>query len=89
METKSRYEVIAELEEKKRELIVERDSQPQLIIMKKRDIKMVQRQLEDKEEDLADFQANQVDRKETIQALIDSTDESLNRFSDMSNSQKK
>jgi len=89
METKSRYEVIAELEEKKRELIVERDSQPQLIIMKKRDIKMVQRQLEDKEEDLADFQANLVDRKETIQALIDSTDESLNRFSDMSNSQKK
>ena len=89
METKSRYEVIAELEEKKRELIVERDSQPQLIIVKKRDIKMVQRQLEDKEEDLADFQANLVDRKETIQALIDSTDESLNRFSDMSNSQKK
>lgn len=81
MDIKSRYEVISELEEKKRKLIVERDSFPDIIKNKKKEIRLAERELADDKEDLADFEKSVEDRKKTIKELIDSVDKSLERFS--------
>ena len=89
METKSRYEVINELEDKKRGLIIERDSFDMQIKEKDREIKNMKRGLEDMEEDLVDFKATIEERKTTIGELITSVDESLKRLSTISQSQKK
>ena len=89
METKSRYEVINELENKKRSLILERDSFEMQIKEKDREIKNMKRGLEDMEEDLVDFKASIEERKATIAELIASVDESLKRLSSISQSQKK
>ena len=48
METKSRYEVIAELEEKKRELIIEGDSLDQRLKAKEKELRDLKRKVEDK-----------------------------------------
>ena len=88
METKSRYEVMSELEGKKRELIVERDSFKLQMYTREKAIKAQERVLEDLKEDLKIFEDSLKERKETIQALIDSCDDSLKRF-EISSSQKK
>lgn len=84
METKSRYEVIAELEDKKRSLIQERDSFPDKIIKLKKEIKFDERELEDKKEELMEFEKTVEERKETIKELITSIDDSLKRLSNIS-----
>jgi len=89
METKSRYEVIADLENQKRNLIRERDSFDATVLMKKKHIKTLERNLEDQRDELKEFEANISNAKATIQDLIASIDDSLKRFSDVSNSQKK
>ena len=91
METKSRYEVISELEEKKRELIMERDSLEDGIHHREKQIKNVKRQLEDMEEELGEYKHKLNDRRETITELIKSVDDSLKRFENIgkSESQKK
>ena len=88
METKSRYEVIAELEQRKRALIVEKDSYDDSVKEQERNIKNMKRQLEDTEEDLTNFKEGIKQKKETATELITSIDESLKRFSNLS-SQKK
>ena len=55
MEVKSRYEVISDLESKKRELIRERDGFKDRIKDTKKSIRESERELEDAKEDLADF----------------------------------
>lgn len=80
METKSRYEVIAEMEEKKRDFIVQRDGADLLTWAKKKEIKNLKRQLEDKEEELVEF-IKQIDaRKATLDILIEGMDDTLSRF---------
>jgi len=81
METKSRYEVIAELEQNKRSLILERDNLDKVLLSKKKELKELKRKVEDKEEEIQEFENSMDDSRKTIQALIDSVDESLNRFS--------
>ena len=83
MQTKSRYEVVAELEEKKRNLIRERDSLDKVLLSKKKDLKELKREIEDKEEEITEFESSMEDSKKTIQTLIESIDESLNRFSEI------
>ena len=94
METKSRYEVVAELEGKKRDLITERDGLKDESKVKEdilRELKrqkddtltMLDRKIEDADYDLARFNDNMSERKLTVQALIDSVDESLNRFNSL------
>ena len=78
---KSRYEVVAELEEKKRRLIQERDSFPDIIKSKKKEIRDAERELEDEKEELKEFEGRVEEKKATIQELIQSIDESLERFS--------
>lgn len=80
MKTKSRYEVIAELEQQKRQLILERDSFPDKIKDKEREIKLHKRELEDMEEDFEEYKKTVEDRKDTIKELITSVDDSLKRF---------
>lgn len=92
METKSRYEVISELEMKKREYIKERDglddklksSERQLIMVEReRDdtIREFDRRINDMKEDIEHFKETILQRKDTIIELIRSIDESLKRFS--------
>lgn len=91
METKSRYEVIAELEDKKRNLIRERDSFESQVKDKEKGIKELKRDLEDLELELKDFKDSIKEKKATIQELITSINESLKRFENLgkSESQKK
>jgi len=89
METKSRYEVISDLEEKKREFIKERDSFDDQVRYKLKQIKLAKRQIEDMEEDMEEYEKGIDDRKLTIIELIKSVDASLERLGNMSQSQKK
>ena len=88
-ETKSRYEVMSELEEKKRALIKEREGFHDIIKAKKNEVRNEKRELEDMEDDLKDYEGTVKERKETIQELIGSIDESLKRFNVLLQSQKK
>lgn len=84
METKSRYEVIADLEENKRSLILKRDSLGEKLKQKKKVLKDMKRDIEDKEEEIKDFEESIEDQRVTINELIKSIDESLNRFAELS-----
>jgi soluble cytochrome b562 len=81
METKSRYEVIADLETQKRKLIVERDSLNEILTRKQKELKDMLREVEDTKEDIANFEKTMEDKKETIKELISSVDASLQRLS--------
>lgn len=83
MQTKSRYEVVADLEEQKRNLIRERDSLDKVLLSKKKELKELKREIEDKEEEITEFESSMEDSKKTIQTLIEPVDESLNRFSEI------
>jgi len=94
METKSRYEVIAELESKKRELIKEKDTLNDTLKNKERQLKdlerrksdtimVVDRQIEDQKEEIVHFKETMAERKETIVELIKSMDDSLARFGEL------
>jgi len=91
METKSRYEVISDLESKKRDLILERDGFKDEIIEKEKTVTalnrqkndtiiILDRQIEDATKDETDFKATVEERKITITELIKSITESLERF---------
>ena len=83
METKSRYEVIADLENNKRGLIREREALQNDVIEREKSIKNVKRQLEDMEEDLKVFVSSLDTKKQTINELIKSVDDSLQRFASL------
>jgi len=87
-ETKSRYEVIADLEAQKRNLIRERDSMNDKVKEHEQVIKELKRQIEDAELDLKNFKESMDDKRVTITELIKSIDESLKRLSEL-RSQKK
>jgi seryl-tRNA synthetase len=99
METKSRYEVISDLEKQKRELIRERDGftdkvnamQKQVteIDRQKSDTIMVlDRKKEDLELEITNFKTSADERKETIKELIKSIDESLERLGKLASKEK-
>lgn len=83
METKSRYEVIADLEEKKRELMISKDGLGDKKRVMERALKELNRQVEDQEEEIKNFETSMKEQEETYDALITSTDESLKRFSEL------
>ena len=88
METKSRYEVIAELEAQKRDLIREKagfDDEGKDI---EKAIKEIKRNLEDKEEDLKNFKDGLKEKKVMIDSLIKTFEAGLTNFSKI-HSQKK
>jgi len=87
--TKSRYEVIAELEQKKRALIMEREGFSDKVKQKKRELRDMKREYEDAEEELKEYEESLTERKETIKELVKSVDESLSRFAELSKSTAK
>jgi chromosome segregation ATPase len=88
METKSRYEVISDMEKQKSDLIRERESFDDKIDQKEDDIIETERELEDKRKVLNRFKESVESRKNTINELIKGINESLERLSKL-NSQKK
>ena len=89
METKSRYEVTAELEQNKRNLIQGRDNLELEVRAKEKKIKDIQRQLEDAQEDWH-YQKENIDaQREKFKALLDAVDDALKRMATGNNSQKK
>lgn len=84
MDIKSRYEVIAELEEKKRGLIVQKDSLDKVLKEKERELKELKRDIEDKEEEIKEFKESMKQDKETTSELIKSIDASLDRLTKVS-----
>ena len=88
METKSRYEVIADLETQKREYIRERDNLDKVLLKKKKELKELQRDIEDKEEEIKEFEDSIEDSKTTINSLIETVDEGLKRFAIAENKKK-
>lgn len=97
MQTKSRYEVIAELEEQKRNLIQERDSLQDQLTNREKSLKkaereksdtimVIDRKIEDMKEDVENYKQSMAERKETINELIKSVDDSLKRFGELSKS---
>ena len=83
MEIKSRYEVMSELEEKKRSLILERDNLDENLRDQKKELRDFERRIEDKREDTDVYEKNIKERKETIIELIKSVEDSLNRLSNV------
>jgi len=83
MEVKSRYEVVSDLEEKKREYIREKDHLDKRVLVLKKEQKEIERILEDKKEEIKEFNESLKSDKETIDTLIKSVDESLKRFSEL------
>ena len=94
METKSRYEVIAELEGKKRDLIKERDGLKEESREKQNTLRDLKRKKEDNmqnfdraiadaEVDAKVFEDELEERKVTVNELISSVDESLKRFTNL------
>jgi len=83
METKSRYEVIADLEKQKRSVIVEGDSFTRQLKELERELKELNRNVEDKKQEIKEFKEEITDKKETAKTLIKSIDDSLDRFAKM------
>jgi len=88
IETKSRYEVVAELDENKRNLIRERDGLDDKLKGKEKELKELKRRVDDKEEEIKDFKAGLVKSKETFKELIASVDDSLKRFNELGKKEK-
>ena len=95
MEIKSRYEVISEIENKKRELIKERDGFNDVLVQMEKEIKLVERnksdhilqydrKIDDLREGIENFKKNIDEKKSTIIQLIESANDSLKRFGEMS-----
>ena len=88
METKSRYEVMTDLQATKQTLMRQKLDLDQEVLNKERDIKNHKRALEDKEEDLMLFKAKLGDKKVMLDSLIKSTEESIAQLQQMSQSGK-
>ena len=83
LEIKSRYEVMSDLEDKKRNLIIERDNLDENLREQKKELRDFERRIEDKKEDIDVYEKNIKERKETIIELIKSVEDSLNRLSNV------
>lgn len=83
MQTKSRYEVISDLEEQKRSLIREKLGLDDTLKLKQKNLKNLERDVEDKKEEIKDFEKSMKERKEMIKELINGIDASLTRFVEM------
>ncbi|HUS49927.1 MAG TPA: hypothetical protein VMZ91_07160 [Candidatus Paceibacterota bacterium] len=88
METKSRYEVISELEKQKRELIWNRDNLKESLKDHEKELKQMLRELEDKKEEIKEYKDSMKDKETTFNTLIKSVDDSLNRFNKLEQTKK-
>ena len=80
METKSRYQVILELEDKKRSLIKQRESLDDVEYNKEKEIKYAERELQDMKDDFAQFKKQKKSEKDKYDLLIKSVEHSLEQI---------
>lgn len=91
IETKSRYEVIADIEDKKRRIIIEKNSLEDTLKAKERQLKIKEREksdsiieydreIEDMKEDINQYKRTMQEKKQTADELIRSMNDSLGRF---------
>jgi len=99
METKSRYEVIADLEAKKRDLIREKNNFDEETKGKEKSLRdleraladntlVLTRKIEDAKDDLDNFKTTVKEKKGTVDELIKSLDDSLARFGKLLSTKK-
>lgn len=89
METKSRYEVINELEQQKREFLERKQQLKQQLRDKRVHIRNIERGLEDLREEIKEFEQDIPDREIAIDAMIESVNQGLERMSAISQSPRK
>ena len=77
METKSRYEVLQELEQRKRALLEQLHGFDDAVAAKEKEIKLALRDVDDNKEELEAFKKRIPEAKLSIEVLIKSVDESL------------
>jgi hypothetical protein len=80
METKSRYEVISELEKQKRDLIQQKANIKDVVAVKEKEIKTIKRMLEYKEAELVEYKATLKEKEDVVVELIKSVETTLERF---------
>lgn len=80
METKSRYQVIAELERQRRELMQKKQQLDNELFNKRRGIKELTRTLEDEQEELNELIENRDESRRVIDEMIKSVDQTLQQF---------
>lgn len=83
METKSRYEVIAELESQKRELILKKDGLNEKLKNMRKQLRDMKREVEDQKEEIKDFEKEMKNQEKTYETLIKGVDESLKRMTEL------
>lgn len=88
METKSRFEVIADLEQRKRELIQQKANINNEIKTKEKTIKELKRELEDEEEELKELKSTTKEKEETFDKLIESTEGALKNIIELQKKEK-
>ena len=88
METTSRYEALLSLQKQKTDLVREINSFPEQVIAKKREIRDLKRQLEDREEALVEFESRTDSIKAEKQALITAVEEGIKQFTSLSQQTK-
>lgn len=79
--TKSRYEVVSDLESQKRELMKSKENLDLAVMKKEKEIKGLKREVEDAEDDLKEYKETLKDRKNTIDLQLESIDDALKRLS--------
>ena len=89
MKTKSRYEVISDLEQNKRNLIREKMELKDTLKTMKRKLTELERDVQDQKEEIKDFEKDMKARREMIDELIKGVDESLKRFTAVQTAQSK
>ena len=83
MNVKSRYEVISDLEAKKREYIQTEINLKEILNEKKRSLRDMEREVEDTKEQIKEFEESMKTHIETTKELIKSVDDSLKRFENL------
>jgi len=87
METKSRYEILKELNDKKQGYIISKSQLKEQVHQKELEVKQMTRDLEDLKEELVHLQSNVKDNGETYDVLIKEVEKSIEGLTHMKESQ--
>ena len=90
METKSRYEALADLEKQKRDLMQGKFNLDDELKAKSKELKIAERNIEDMKEDFENFKETLEARKLNFDGLIEAVEKGIEVFGkQLQNSQKK
>jgi uncharacterized protein HemX len=87
METKSRYEILKELNDKKQNYIIEKSRIDDVIKAKERKLKQMSRDLEDLKEEIAEMKSKVKEQEKTYDILIAEVEKSIEGLTHMKESQ--